>query len=212
MAGAEQTLIGRSLEGRFTLDAPLGRGRSGLVFAGRDAATGAEAAVKVLAVPRDAEARERFRALVRREAGAAAALAHPHVAAVLGFGTDPEIRADYVATELLRGERLSAVLAQRGRPPLPLALRILGEAAAAVGAGHRAGLVHRDLRPASLFLVRPEGERQVRVKLLGFGVPQMVSREGLAAQDASLRAYAPPEQLAAGSARLGPASDVFALG
>ncbi|HEV7587329.1 MAG TPA: TonB family protein, partial [Longimicrobium sp.] len=66
--------------------------------------------------------------------------------------------------------------------------------------------------PASLYLVRSEAERQVRVKVGGFGIPQLVRRESLAAAPPEVSAYASPEMLANGSARLTPASDVFGLG
>ena len=134
------------------------------------------------------------------------------MAGVYCLGHDTELDLEFVAGELLRGQTLASVLSQRGKPPIALGLRLLGDAANGVAAGHRAGLVHRDLRPASLYLVRGDGERQVRVKVAGFGVPQIVRRESLAGAAPEVSAYASPEMLAAGSLRLTPASDVFSLG
>jgi serine/threonine-protein kinase len=212
MVGLERLLIGRTLGGRYTVEEQIGRGRGGLVYRVRDAETAVEVALKVLAAPQSAEARERYRRVVAGEVRSAAALQHPNVLAVLALGTDEELNLDFVTGELARGQTLASVLAQRGPPPVALGLRLLSEAAEGLGAGHRAGLVHRDLRPASLYLVRSEAERQVRVKVGGFGVPQIVRRESLAAAPPEVSAYASPELLMGGSARLTPASDVFGLG
>ncbi|HYH83334.1 MAG TPA: TonB family protein [Longimicrobium sp.] len=210
--GLERLLIGRTLDGRYAVEELIGRGRGGLVYRARHAQTGVEVALKVLAAPRTPEARERFRGMVAGEVRAAAAIEHPNVAGVYCLGHDAELGLDFVASELLRGQTLASVLSQRGKPPIALGLRLLSDAAEGMAAGHRAGLVHRDLRPASLYLVRGEGERQVRVKVAGFGVPQIVRRESLAGAEAEVSAYASPEMLAAGSFRLTSASDVFSLG
>jgi serine/threonine-protein kinase len=212
MVGLERLLIGRTLGGRYAIQELIGQGRGGLVYRAHDAGRDADVAVKVLNAPRSADARERFRQLVGKEVRAAAAVHHPHVAGVYELGSDAELDLDFVAMELLRGQSLAGVLAQRGKPPMALGLRLLAEAAEALGAAHAAGLVHRDLRPASMYLVRGEAERQVRVKLAGFGMPQLVRKESLAVAAPEIRAYASPEMLAGGSARLTPASDVFSLG
>ena len=212
MVGLERLLIGRTLDGRYAVEELIGRGRGGLVYRARHAQTAVEVALKVLAAPRTPEARERFRRLVAGEVRAAAGIEHPNVAGVYCLGHDEELDLDFTAGELLRGQTLASVLQQRGKPPIALGLRLLGDAAEGLAAGHRAGLVHRDLRPASLYLVRGDGERQVRVKVAGFGVPQIVRRESLAGAPPEVSAYASPEMLAAGSLRLAPASDVFSLG
>jgi serine/threonine-protein kinase len=212
MVGLERLLIGRTLDGRYTIEELIGQGRSGLVYRARHAHTGVEVALKVVAAPRTPEARERFRTLVAGEVRLAAAIEHVNVAGVYCLGHDAELDLDFVTAELLRGQTLASVLSQRGKPPIALGLRLLAEAAEGMAAGHAAGLVHRDLRPASLYLVRPAAERQVRVKVAGFGVPQLVRRESLAGAAPEVSAYASPELLAAGSLRLTPASDVFSLG
>ncbi|HEV7590251.1 MAG TPA: protein kinase, partial [Longimicrobium sp.] len=159
MVGLERLLIGRMLGGRYAVEELIGRGRGGLVYRARDTESGAEIALKVLAAPQTAEARERYRRLVAGEVGIAAGIEHPNVVAVHALGVDPELDVDFVTSELARGQTLAAVLAQRGNPPVSLGLRLLSDAADGLAAGHRAGLVHRDLRPASLYLVRSEAER-----------------------------------------------------
>jgi TonB family protein len=212
MVGLERLLIGRTLAGRYSVEELIGRGRGGLVYRARDAQGGAEVALKVLAAPQTAEARERYRRLVAGEVAVAAGIDHPNVVAVHALGVDPELDLDFVTGELARGQTLASVLAQRGKPPISLGLRLLSDAAEGLAAGHAAGLLHRDVRPASLYMVRSEAERQVRVKVGGFGVPQLVRRETLAAAPPEVSAYASPEMLANGSARLTAASDVFGLG
>ncbi|HEX8374960.1 MAG TPA: protein kinase, partial [Geminicoccaceae bacterium] len=211
MVALERLLIGRTVGGRHAVEELIGRGRGGLVFRARDTRDGGEVALKVLATPQSAEARERYRRVVAGEVRLAAGIGHPNVVAVHALGNDPELDLDFVTFELARGQTLASVLAQRGKPPISLGLRLLSDAAEGLAAGHRAGLLHRDVRPASLYLVRSEAERQVRVKVGGFGIPQLVRRESLLAAPPEVSAYASPEMLANGSARLTPASDVFGL-
>ncbi|HEU4453638.1 MAG TPA: serine/threonine-protein kinase, partial [Longimicrobium sp.] len=210
MAGLEQLLIGRTLDGRYDVEEVLGTGRSGSVYRARHNRLGSEVAIKVVSAPRKAETRERYRRLFRREAALAAGLRHPNLPLVIGSGTDPETDLDFFVTELLEGERLSQVLAQRGRPPATLALRVFADAVAGVAAAHAVGMLHRDLRPANLYLVRVPGEKQKRVRVLGFGVPQIVRRDTMTSTEMELIGYSPPELFAGG--RLTPASDVFGIG
>ncbi|HYR09412.1 MAG TPA: TonB family protein, partial [Longimicrobium sp.] len=102
------------------------------------------------------------------------------------------------------GGTLAALLAQRGAPPLPLALRIVQEAAAGMAAAHRAGLVHGDLHPGVLWLSRDEG--RLRVQVLGLGL----NPAGAPPSRATAR-YASPERLRR-ARELAPAADVFSLG
>jgi TonB family protein len=212
MVGLERLLIGRTVGGRYAVEELIGRGRGGLVYRARDGAGGAEVVLKVLAAPRTPEARERFRRLVAGEVAVASGIQHPHVVAVHEIGSDAELDLDFVVFDLVRGQTLASVLAQRGKPPIALGLRLLQDAADGLAAGHRAGLVHRDLRPASLYLVRSEAERQVRVKVGGFGIPQLVRADAVAAAPPEVSGYASPELLTSGSARLTSAADVFSLG
>src|SRR5690606_31964204 len=102
------------------------------------------------------------------------------------------------------------------------ALRVLREAVEGVAAGHRAGLVHRDVKPGNLFLARPadahadDDAQDFRVKVLDFGIAQLAAGEetltALTRGGPPLSpAYASPEQLR-GEPALSPASDVYSLG
>jgi TonB family protein len=135
---------------------------------------------------------------------AAARLVHPNVARVLDFGADAELGAEFVVADLGTGGSLAALLAQRGTPPLPLAMRIVQEAAAGLAVAHRAGLVHGDLHPGVLWLSRDEG--RLRVQVLGLGLNPAAAPPARATAR-----YASPERLRRGRELL-PASDVFSLG
>lgn len=135
---------------------------------------------------------------------AAARLVHPNVARVLDFGPDAALGVEFVVADLGTGGTLAALLAQRGAPPLPLALRIMQEAAAGMAAAHRAGLVHGDLHPGVLWLSRDEG--RLHVQVLGLGL----NPAGAPPARATAR-YASPERLRRGR-ELAPAADVFSLG
>ncbi|HVH11959.1 MAG TPA: protein kinase, partial [Longimicrobium sp.] len=151
-----------------------------------------------------------LRALSAAESGgglqgkAAARLVHPNVARVLDFGTDVRLETDFVVADLGTGGSLAALLAQRGLPPLPLALRMIQEAAAGMAAAHHAGLVHGDLHPGVLWLSRDEG--RLRVQVLGLGL----SPAGAPPPRATAR-YASPERLRR-MRELSSAADVFSLG
>jgi serine/threonine protein kinase len=218
MSGLEALLTGRLLAERYRIEAVIGRGGMGAVYRASDERLGRKVAVKVITVsgPDEPGARERLRQRFLREARAAAALPHhPNVVPVYDFGTDPGLGLDFLVMELLQGEDLSALLARAGPPPLEMGLRILHEAARGLAVGHRFGLVHRDVKPGNIFLVRDDhGEPQIRV--LDFGIAKLVDDDTLSqlTQDGRLPlspSYASPEQLR-GLSQITPASDVFSLG
>jgi TonB family protein len=218
MSGLEGLLAGRTLGGRYHVEAVIGRGGMGAVYRATDQRLGRPVAVKVVIVHGgDAEARGRLRQRFHREAQAAARLRHPNVVAAYDFGTDPELGLDYFVMELLDGEDLAALLARSGGGPTHIALDILDQAARGLAAGHRAGLVHRDVKPGNLFLARGEWAEEVQVKVLDFGIAQVAAEDltlthlTVAGRGPLSPAYASPEQFQ-GETRLTPASDVFSLG
>ncbi|MDB4949816.1 MAG: uncharacterized protein JWM27_2465, partial [Gemmatimonadetes bacterium] len=215
MFGIESLLVGRTLADRYRIEEVVGRGRTGPVCRAVDVRLGFDVAVKAVASgAQTVEAIETFRARFQKVAAAAALVHHPNVAAVYDCGTDPAINLDFLVMELLRGEHLGSRLAQRGRPPVPLGLRMLLEAVHGLSAVHAAGVAHGDLRPENLFLTRSEDGRQVRVRLLAFGLAPLAAAAGGAVpplQATGAAAYVAPEQLRAGAAPTA-AGDVFSLG
>ena len=219
MNGFEALLAGRTLGERYRIDAVIGRGGMGAVYRATDERLSRLVAVKVIAaVPSDAAALASLRARFHREARAAAGIRHPNVVDVFDFGTDDALGLDYLVMELLRGEDLARRLARAGAPPPETALSILQQAARGLAAGHRAGLVHRDVKPGNLYLEPGETPGSVEVRVLDFGIVEIpADEESTRTQLTSWGstphspAYASPEQLR-GEARLSPASDVFSLG
>ena len=218
MAGLEGLLAGRVLGGRYLIEEVIGRGGMGVVYRALDERLGRRVAVKVITlVGGDKDAVERLRARFHREARAAAALpSHPNVVAVYDYGTDDVLGLDYIVMELLRGQDLASRLS--GAEPLPLAvgLRILVQAVRGVAVGHRAGLIHRDVKPGNVFLMEGQ-EREVQVRVVDFGIAKVVDDDDTTNQltlDGRVPhspAFASPEQLRDLS-RITPASDVFSLG
>ncbi len=218
MAGFENLLTGRTLADRYRIGEVIGRGGMGAVYRATDERLGREVALKVILLPGgDAHLREHARGRFQREARAAARLHHPNVVTVHDFGTDPTLGLDYLVMELLHGEDLASRLERSGPLPVAAALAVVAQAARGLAAGHRAGLVHRDVKPGNMLLT--QGDEGLRVHVLDFGIARVEPDEGDAtateftqAGEAPLsRAYAAPEQLR-GVGHASPASDVWALG
>ncbi|HEU4453039.1 MAG TPA: serine/threonine-protein kinase [Longimicrobium sp.] len=212
-----RVLEGRTLAGRYALERVIGSGGMSLVFAGRDQVLGRPVAVKVVSLPAEDEAmRENLRERFRREAASAARIPHhPNVVQIFDYGTDAELDLDFIVMELLRGRDLKQALAESAPPPLEEGLRILRQAARGLAAGHRVGIVHRDVKPANVFLVGEDGAHEF-VRLLDFGIAKPMEGDDsdsitTIGQLPHSPAYASPEQLEAGTA-VSPSSDVYQLG
>ncbi|MEO6323537.1 MAG: protein kinase [Thermoanaerobaculia bacterium] len=149
--------------GRYRILAKLGEGGMGVVYAAADERLGRSIALKVIGgTMRDEDARKRF----WREARLAASVSHPNVCAIHEVGEeDGEL---FIVMELLEGEALSSRLA-RGGVAAAEGVRIALGILAALDALHARGLVHRDVKPANVFLT-PHG-----VKLVDFGIARSVT-------------------------------------
>jgi serine/threonine-protein kinase len=132
---------------------------------------------------------ERF----RREARVAAKLKSPHIVAIHDTGV--ERGTPYIAMEFLEGEDLELRLGRLGKLDPSEALKWLDQAARGLAAAHRAGLVHRDVKPANLFIERlPAGER---LKVVDFGIARPASSESALTTQGGVwgsPAYMSPEQ------------------
>lgn len=149
-------LIGERVA-RWEIVEKIGDGRSGAVYRAKNLDSAQLAAVKVT--------RE---AVDEREVRAASQLAHRGIAQVFGFGRLPDGR-HWVAMELMDGEGLDWALHRFGNLLVPDTVRVLYEVADALDVAHRAGLIHGNLKPSSVFLVKL-AEGGFRVKLLDFGI------------------------------------------
>jgi hypothetical protein len=219
MTGFESLLAGRTLGGRYRVEALIGRGGMGAVYRAVDERLGRAVAVKVISPPAGVPAatREELRARFQREARSAARLHHPNVVTIHDFGTDADLDLDYLVMNLLSGEDLATRMA-RGEPFSPeQAVAILSGAARGLAAGHRVGLVHRDVKPGNIFLCGGDEGGPGEIRVLDFGIAKAVADEGTVTHltrfgHAPLSpAYAAPEQLR-GESNPGPACDVYGLG
>jgi tRNA A-37 threonylcarbamoyl transferase component Bud32 len=218
-------LSGKTLCGRYQVEAPIGKGGMGSVYRATDE-NGRAVAIKVIGDGHAPGMGEILRARLRREAEAGARLDHPNVVRFYEAGTDAETGTDFVVMELLHGEDLRARLNRSRVLAGPAAVRILYEAASGLGALHRLGMVHRDFKPTNLFLERIDGPEEVRARVLDLGAVQQLDGGTVSFPDDASRTkhqitvlgrapmsahYAAPEQLRF-DVELTPACDVFALG
>lgn len=153
-------LAAQAQVGPYRIESLIGRGGMGEVYRARDTRLGRDVAIKVL--PAESAADPEFRARAEREARAVAALNHPHICAIHDVGREGSI--DYIVFEHIAGETLAAVL-HRGPLPLERALEYATQIAGALNAAHRAGVIHRDLKPGNIMIDPSAG-----VKLLDFGL------------------------------------------
>ena len=149
--------------GPYEIVAPLGAGGMGEVFRARDTRLGRDVAIKVLP-PGFVAHPDRLRRFAQ-EARAAAALSHPNVLAVFDVHTDGDV--PYVVSELLEGETLRDAV-MRGPLPVRRVVDLAVQIASGLAAAHQKGIVHRDVKPANLFLTA-DG----RVKILDFGLARI---------------------------------------
>ena len=192
----------------------LGAGAMAITYRARDTVLNSVVALKVIdrRVAQNSGARSRF----LREARAAANIHHPNVARVTYYGEqDGEC---FYAMELVEGETLEARVRRDGPMPLALALEVIEQAARALAAAEKCGVVHRDIKPSNIML-ESDASETLHVKLIDYGVAKVM---GLAAQPnveqtqvgfIGTPAFASPEQFAgAGQMPIDTRSDVYSLG
>jgi hypothetical protein len=150
---------------RYVIEAMLGRGGMGEVYEALDTRLGRRVALKLILGDANADAVQRL----LREARTAAAFEHPN--AVVVYDVSDEGQPPFIAMELVRGKPLRSFVAD-AEVPLPRRLRWLVEVARALGAAHRAGLVHRDVKPDNV-MIRHDG----RAKVLDFGIARRRAAE-----------------------------------
>lgn len=164
-AMAPKAWIGRTLKGTWQVEALLGAGGMGAVFRTLHLRTGRRYALKVI-LPEAGQSRDMLRRF-EREATAASTLGHPGIIAVHDFDWTEE-GAAYLVMDLLEGETLLQRLERHGALPWRIARPIALELGDALATAHGIGLLHRDVKPANVFLAR-EAQRE-RAVLLDFGL------------------------------------------
>lgn len=198
----QDPLVGQVLDGRYRIDARIAVGGMATVYRAVDTRLDRVLALKVMhpSLAVDASFVERF----IREAKSVARLAHPNVVQVFDQGTDGSYV--YLAMEYVAGCTLRDVLRERGALQPRAALDILEPVLAALGAAHRAGFVHRDMKPENV-LIGDDG----RVKVADFGLVRAVDTvTNTTGTVLGTVSYLAPEQIENGTAD--PRVDVYACG
>jgi serine/threonine-protein kinase len=202
--------VGSTL-GNYQLERLLGEGSMGKVFQARHARLGRQVALKVLKPEhaRDSGFVQRF----FQEARAVNQINHEHIVEIFDFVDEGEGGHVYCVMELLRGQSL-AELAKEEKLTLARIQRIAVQVCAALGAAHRVGVVHRDIKPDNLFIIHRAGQPDF-VKVLDFGVAKLLTSEGntTGTMDGTIvgtPAYMAPEQAA--GLPVDARADIYAVG
>jgi eukaryotic-like serine/threonine-protein kinase len=205
-------LLGHRIAGKYELIARVGEGGMSVVYRARRLHIGDEVAVKVLlpSLAKDEAALARF----RREARAAAMLHHPNVITIHDFGEPGERDAPaFIVMELVKGASLRDLLKSETQFTVERALRLMRGICSAVGAAHRQGVVHRDLKPDNILVVAPDADYEFEnVKIVDFGFAKLVADAGTgpAGTVVGTPFYMSPEQCL--GEPLDTRSDVYSLG
>ena len=194
------------IAGRYELGKRLGAGGMSTVFLATDGVLERPVAVKLLAEHLAED--EDFVARFRREALAAAKLQHPNVVQVFDSGEDGPSHRHFIVMEYVDGPSCADVLRDEKRMEVGDAVRIVRDACHGLDYAHRAGVVHRDVKPGNLLVARDTGT----TKLADFGIAKAAEQTRITQVGSVLgtAAYLSPEQ--ARGEEAGPPSDIYSLG
>src|SRR5437870_1730340 len=191
----------------FRVESFLGEGAMGTVYLAEETRTGRRVALKLLApeLARD----ERFRRRFLRETELAASLEHPHVVPIIASGEEDGTL--YLAMVYVEGADLRKVLRRDGRLEPKRALDLIAQVAKALEMAHKAGLVHRDVKPGNILVAEgPEGEHAY---VCDFGLARHLSSVSSLTSDRGFVGtidYVPPEQIEGET--VDRRADVYSLG
>jgi serine/threonine protein kinase len=194
------------IAGRYQIENRLGAGGMSTVFLATDSVLERPVAVKLLAehLAEDADFVARF----RREALSAARLQHPNIVQVFDSGRDPESHRHYIVMEYVDGPSCADLLREHKMLDIEWTLHLLRDSCHGLDYAHRAGVVHRDVKPGNLLVNRETNT----TKLADFGIAKAAEQTRITQVGAVLgtAAYLSPEQ--ARGEEAGPASDIYSLG
>jgi eukaryotic-like serine/threonine-protein kinase len=192
--------------GRYVIERRLGAGGMSTVFRANDSVLERPVAVKLLAEHLADD--EAFVARFRREALSAARLQHPNIVQVFDSGRDPESGRHYIVMEYVDGPSCADLLRERRELDIELTVRAIRDACHGLDYAHRAGVIHRDVKPGNLLQARETST----TKLADFGIAKAAEQTRITQVGSILgtAAYLSPEQARGDEA--GPASDIYSLG
>jgi eukaryotic-like serine/threonine-protein kinase len=212
-------VIGEVVGGRYRVVRQIAAGGMGVIWEAVHVVTGRRVALKIIRIRSiDVEDRPTWMARFAREARAVGGLDSPHIAEVFDASTDDATGQPFMAMELLNGEDVGQLLKRTHALPPEVALRVVGQACVGLARAHRAGIIHRDIKPGNLFLAHEDDT--VTVKLLDFGVAKLEkddrpeSTEGELTRTGAILgtpSYMSPEQ-AMGLKQMDQRADLWSLG
>jgi serine/threonine protein kinase len=196
----------QEVAGRYRLESRLGAGGMSTVFKAVDTVLERPVAVKLLAEHLADD--EAFVARFQREARAAARLQHPNIVQVFDSGLDEASDRHYIVMEYVEGPSCADLIRDEGVLDIEQAVRIVRDACHGLDYAHRAGVVHRDVKPGNLLISQETGA----AKLADFGIAKAAEQTRITQVGSVLgtAAYLSPEQATGGDST--PASDIYSLG
>jgi len=214
--GEEDPFLGKMLLDQFRIEEAIGAGGMGTVYRARQTSLNRDVAIKILhsELTRNPDAVRRF----RREAKVATQLEHPNLVRVFLFGELPKTQDNpdgglYLAMEYLDGRSMMDLMREEGPLPVPRALHLILQTAGAIGAAHAQGIVHRDVKPENIIVLKKHGDPDF-VKVLDFGIARLLWGEQTALTQSGVifgtARYISPE--GASGEPTDARSDVYSLG
>ena len=196
--------------GRYDIEAVLGKGAMGVVYAGMDPRLHRKVAIKtILKSSLDEDTAKEYTMRFDREAQAVARLNHPNIVQVYDFGAEGEVA--YIVMEFIQGKELKDFFDANERFDIKEAVHIMGELCEALHFAHEAGIIHRDIKPANVMI-----DNKGRVKLADFGVARITDADRSASEKTQAGAivgtpaYMSPEQIEGGD--IDRRTDIFSAG
>ena len=192
--------------GRYRLSRRLGAGGMSTVFLALDTVLERQVAVKLLAEHLAED--EAFVARFRREALSAAKLQHPNIVQVFDSGRDPDSERHFIVMEFVEGPSCADLIREQKELAVDQSVRYVVDACHGLDYAHRAGVIHRDVKPGNLLISNESGT----LKLADFGIAKAAEQTRITQVGSVLgtAAYLSPEQ--ARGEEAGPASDIYSLG
>ena len=191
--------------GRYKILGELGRGAMGIVYRAQDPALDRVVALKTINLADEAEERVAYQKRFFQEAKAAGKLTHPHIVTTYDFGEEEGVA--YMAMELLDGTDLKSRMREGAIAPAD-AVDIARQVADALGFAHEHGVVHRDIKPGNIMLVK-----RGQAKIMDFGIARMRTAADFKTSTGMVLGtpkYMSPEQIA--GLPVDNRSDIFSLG
>jgi serine/threonine-protein kinase len=163
-------LLGQTIDGRYIVEAPLGEGGMGFVYAARHAIIDKRVAIKVLRKEAAADQSAAQRFII--EAKAASKIGHQNIVDITDFGVLPTGNA-YFVMEFIDGPTLGKLVHDHKQLPPLRAVQIAEQVARGLYAAHQKSIIHRDLRPENIIVVEKDGQQDF-VKIVDFGIAKDV--------------------------------------